>query len=183
MPKPKKGGPYPTQAKKLRRDEVFKLHFDYGYSARKIADMTNTNRNTINSDIAFWYSQLQKDDHRVSSDDLINKILYRFEAKRVRLMEKLDKATVLSESLLLEKMIYEIDNKIIQIVMKIRIANQLGYDRTMNMFNDWLKENGYKERYILWGHTLRVSADTSNKIQKIIQLDKYQKEIKLNSSS
>jgi hypothetical protein len=27
--KKKKGGPYPAQAKKLRRDEVFKLHFDY----------------------------------------------------------------------------------------------------------------------------------------------------------
>ena len=33
----KKGGPYPIHAKKTRRDEVFKLHFDYGYSARKIA--------------------------------------------------------------------------------------------------------------------------------------------------
>ena len=38
-PKPKKkknGGPYPAQTKKKRRDEVFKLHFDYGYSARKL---------------------------------------------------------------------------------------------------------------------------------------------------
>ena len=52
MPKSEKnGGPYPIQAKKTRRDEVFRLHFDYGYSARKIADMLKINRNTINSDI------------------------------------------------------------------------------------------------------------------------------------
>ena len=32
MPKSEKnGGPYPIQAKKARRDEVFKLHFEYGY--------------------------------------------------------------------------------------------------------------------------------------------------------
>lgn len=61
MPKSeKKWRPYPVQAKKTRRDEVFRLHFDYGYYARKIADMLKINRNTINSDIIYWYSQLQK---------------------------------------------------------------------------------------------------------------------------
>ncbi len=113
MPKPKKGGPYPTHAKKSRRDEVFKLHFDYGYSARKIADIMKVNRNTINSDVLYFYSQFQKDGDKVSAMDLINKVLYRLESKRVRLMEKLDKTTVLSESLALERMIYEIDYKII----------------------------------------------------------------------
>ena len=183
MPKSKKGGPYPTQAKKIRRDEVFKLHFDYGYSARKTADMTKTNRNTINSDISYWYSQFQKEDHKVSVEDWINKIVYRLETKRVRLMEKLDKTTVLSDSLLLERMILEIDNKIIQIVMKIQTTNQSVYDRTTNMFNSWLEEHGYKERYVLWGQTLRVIPDTSKKIKQIIQSDKYQKPVKPKSHS
>lgn len=58
---PKKGGPYSQQSKKTRRGEVFKLHFDYGYSARKIAELMKINRNTINSDIGFLYSQLQKE--------------------------------------------------------------------------------------------------------------------------
>ena len=97
-------------------------------------------------------------------------------------MEKLDKTTVLSDSLLLEKMIYEIDNKISQIAMKIQTTNQLVYDRTMNLFNDWLEEHGYKEKYILWGHTLRVTPDTSEKIREIIQSDKYQKWVNPNSS-
>jgi len=70
MPKSEKsGGPYPVHAKKLRRDEVFRLLFDYGYSARKIAEMIKINRNTINSDITYWYSQLQRDDERVSVED------------------------------------------------------------------------------------------------------------------
>ena len=97
--KKKMGGPYPAQVRKSRRDEVFKLHFDYGYSARKIAEMMKTNRHTINSDISFWYLQLQKDDEKIDVGDLINKTLYRLETRRVRLMKKLDKTTVLSEYL------------------------------------------------------------------------------------
>ena len=179
MPKSEKnGGPYPIQAKKTRQDEVFRLHFDYGYSARKIADMLKVNRNTINSDITYWYSQLQKDDDKISIDDLINKMLYRLEIKRTRLMEKLDKATSLDDSLALEKMLYEIDIKIIQIVMKMHNTNQSMYDRTANTFNNWLEENGYKERYVLWGQTLRVSSSTQENIKRLIQSDKYHKPVK-----
>ena len=43
---------------------------------------------------------------------------------------------------------------------------------------DWLEKNGYKERYFLWGHTLRVSSDSSKKIQQIIKSDKYHKKPK-----
>ena len=173
--KKKMGGPYPAQVRRTRRDEVFKLHFDYGYSARKIAEMMKTNRHTINSDISFWYSQLQKDDEKIDLGDLINKTLYRLETRRVRLMEKLDKTTILSEYLALEKMLHEIDNKIIQITMKIQTSQQSIYDKTMNMFNEWLGKNGYKERYLLWGQTLKVSMNTSDKIKKEIYSDKYQK--------
>jgi len=176
MPKSEKnGGPYPIQAKKTRRDEVFRLHFDYGYSARKIADMLKINRNTINSDITHWYSQLQKEDSAVSVEDWINKMIYRLETKRTRLMERLDKATSLDDFLVLEKMLYEVDSKIVQIVMKIQNSNQSIYDRTTNMFNNWLEEHGYKERYVLWGQTLRVTSETSKKIKQVIQSDKYRK--------
>jgi len=125
MPKSEKnGGSYPIQAKKTRRDEVFRLHFDYGYSARKIADMLKINRNTINSDITYWYSQLQKEDNKISVEDLLNKTFYRLETKRTRLMEKLDKATSLNDFTMLEKMLYEIDIKIVQIAMKMQVSDK-----------------------------------------------------------
>jgi len=62
--------------------------------------------------------------------------------------------------------------------MKIQSSNQSVYDRTMNMFNDWLEENGYKERYVLWGQTLRVTPDTLDKVKQVIHSDKYQKPVK-----
>ena len=180
MPKPKKknGGPYPAQTKKKRRDEVFKLHFDYGYSARRIADMLKINRNTINSDITHWYSHLQREENTVTIGDLINKMLYRLETKLVRLMEKLDKAVSLHDFVLLEKMLYEVDTKIVQTIMKMQTAEQTTYDRTISMLNDWLEEHGYKERYVLWGQTLKVTSDTSDKITKMILSDKHQKPLR-----
>ena len=37
MPKYHKRGPYSKQQLEKRRDKVYRLHFEYGYSARKIA--------------------------------------------------------------------------------------------------------------------------------------------------
>ena len=39
MPKPHQRGPYSKQELEQRRNEVYRLHFEYGYSARKITDM------------------------------------------------------------------------------------------------------------------------------------------------
>ena len=44
----KKGGPYTKKEQDERRQEVFKLHFEKGYSASKIFEMLKVNRNTIN---------------------------------------------------------------------------------------------------------------------------------------
>ena len=38
MPKTRRRGPYSKQEKESRRNEVYRLHFDYGYSARKISE-------------------------------------------------------------------------------------------------------------------------------------------------
>ena len=45
--KNKKGGPYSKIERKKRQHEVAKLHFEYGYSARKISEMMKINRATI----------------------------------------------------------------------------------------------------------------------------------------
>ena len=61
MPKPKKGGgQYSKQDKSSRRNKVYRYHFEYGYSARKISELVKINRNTINGDIKYWYSRISK---------------------------------------------------------------------------------------------------------------------------
>lgn len=172
---PKKGGPYPIHIKKKRRDEVFRLHFDYGYSARKISKMMNVSRNTINSDVLFCYAKLSQDTSNIYTDDWLNKILYRLDSQRTRFMERLDKTSDIGEILPLEKMILGIDSKLVQTILKIRESKLNMYDNVNKLFNQWLEENGHKERYVLWGTAIRVSKNTSAMIKHIIKLDKYQK--------
>ncbi len=172
IPNSKKGGPYPIHVKKERRDEVFKLHFDYGYSARKIADMMKISRNTINSDISYCYSQLEKEDSRLSTGGYLNKLLYRLELQRTRCMENMEKIKDSDDTSAFEKMIFDIDCKLIQILMKLQTSNQSNYDTVMNILNYYLEKNGYKERYFLWGDAIRVSSRTRKKIQELLKLDK-----------
>ena len=54
MPKSHQRGPYTKQELENRRNEVYRLHFEYRYSVRKIAELMKINRNTINGDIKHW---------------------------------------------------------------------------------------------------------------------------------
>jgi len=92
-------------------------------------------------------------------------------------MERLDKATSLGDSLILEKMLYEVDIKVFQILMKIQTTEKANYEITLNMFNNWLEEHGYKERYALWSQTLQVTSGTLENIKRLIQSDKHQKSV------
>ena len=78
IPKRKRSGPYSKNEKQKRRSEVYRLHFDYGYSARKIEELMKVNRNTVNGDISFWYSRLVKQSHTLDQEDKIISITIRF---------------------------------------------------------------------------------------------------------
>ena len=56
----KRGGPYNKQDRIKRKNEVYRLHFEFGYAAVQIADMMKINRNTINGDISSWYDKITK---------------------------------------------------------------------------------------------------------------------------
>jgi len=115
----KKGGPYTKKQQEKRRNEVYSLHFEFGYPAQKIAGILKVNRNTVNSDINFCYSQLALDWENRDGKKLIVKQLERFELQRSRLYEELEKCNVLSEKITVEKLILDIDQKISQIVTKL----------------------------------------------------------------
>jgi len=115
----KKGGPYTKKQQEKRRNEVYCLHFERGYPARKIAEILKVNRNTINSDINFWYSQLATDWEDNDVKKWIVKQLERFELQRSRLYDELENCNILSDRLLVEKIILDVDQKISQIVTKL----------------------------------------------------------------
>jgi len=113
-----KGGPYSPKDRDARIDEVWRLHFEYGYSAIKISELMGVNRNTINSDIKQLYLTLEENWKKTSAVSLLqNHIESAFSQKR-RLREELDNTEKISEKLAIEKMILKVDSKINQIQLR-----------------------------------------------------------------
>jgi hypothetical protein len=55
------GGPYTKKEQEQRRSKVYNLHFEKGQSAVRISETIKVNRNTVNEDIKYWYSQIASD--------------------------------------------------------------------------------------------------------------------------
>jgi IS30 family transposase len=121
----KKGGPYTKKDQEKRKDEVFKLHFEYGYSAVQIAKLLNVNRNTINEDIKYWYSELYNEDKSNFSREWLDKQFMRLELQRARLRKELDEDISLKERLQVEKCITNIDLSISSLIVKIETARKI----------------------------------------------------------
>lgn len=118
----KKGGPYTKKEQDDRRQEVFKLHFEKGYSAIKISEMLNVNRNTINEDIRYWYSELASElNHDVTTWAIEQ--YHNFESQKNRLVEHLEKEESIQYKIALEKLIFQINDKLSQFVSKIISSN------------------------------------------------------------
>jgi len=145
--KSKKGGPYTKQEQENRKDEVFKLHFEYGYSATQISEMLKINRNTINSDVSSLYSRLHDEMGKETYGKWMNKQLTRFESQRVRLRKELDNDITLKERLQVEKMILDLDSKISSFIIKIEATKELGWGNTVMFFNDCQKKQNGKFKY------------------------------------
>ncbi len=120
----KKGGPYTKQEQEKRREEVFKLHFEYGYSAVQIAKLLNINRNTINEDIKYWYSELHNDNQSSYTKDWLYKQFTRLELQRVRLRKELEEDISLKDRLQVEKFITNIELSISSLIVKIETSRK-----------------------------------------------------------
>ena len=117
----KNGGPYTKDDQESRRNEVSRLHFEHGYSARKIAHIMKVNRNTINSDVRYLYNII-REETKEKRDDLFLEQIGRLEAQRNRIVEELLNGT--SEKIKLEKLVLDIDGKINDILMKTNLVEK-----------------------------------------------------------
>jgi len=166
--KSKKGGPYTKQQQEKRRDEVFKLHFEYGYSATQISEMLKINRNTINSDVTFLYSKLRGEMNEESNDNWLDKQLTRLESQRVRLRKELDNDITLQERLQVEKVILDLDSKISSLIIKIATTNQKKWDEYIKFINDWMKEHNHEDRYMSFGSLYTIPKKSREKIFQLL---------------
>jgi len=168
----KKGGPYAKQQREKRRNEVFRLHFELGHSARKISEMLNVNRNTINSDLNFAYSQLSSEWTHGNFYSLFMKQLYRLEIQRRRLLEELKKQNESKEKLAIEKMVLEIDTRIFNFYEKFSVSSETMLEWVIHTANSLVKNDPLKQSGFVNMRNVRKTLDkTRDKINKLIEED------------
>lgn len=171
MPKLHKRGPYSKQELEKRRNEVYRLHFEYGYSARKISELMNINRNTINGDIKHWYSKIAKSND-IQPESAIFTVLERLDIQRTRIREYLDKTLDVSEKITIERMILEIDYKIVQINHKLAESSNRITNYAIAVLNEHMKSTNQNNRFLGVKQKLSVSKSALVQINKIISEDK-----------
>ena len=125
----RKGGPFTKQERFLRRQEIYNLHFEFGYSALKISQMTKVNRHTVENDIKYWYSKLADDWKENDIDGWAQKQISRLESQRTQLLEELKNQNDLKAKLAIRKMIIGIDEKIVKLVLSIAKTQMQFIDR------------------------------------------------------
>lgn len=168
----KNGGPYNKKDRDVRRNEVFKLHFEYGYPALTIAEIMKVNRNTINNDINYLYSHLSKewDNHDIQSWWM--RQMRRLEMQRTRLREELDKKTDFEKRIVLEKIILDIDNKLLQSSIKtIKTTDEI-VDTAAAVLNKYAKEHKLDATYVRSRDINKLETRNLEKIVHIIKRDR-----------
>jgi len=167
----KKSGPYSKKHKEVRRNEVYRLHFDYGYSARRIADMMKINRNTVNGDIDYWNSKIVGSNIIFSPEDAIIITIHRLEIQRTRLREQLDKTDSSQEKNAINRLIFDINCKIMQTNHTLAESTIRIMDSATRRLNEWLKDDRSKTRFLTLFDRIRVSDKAHEEITRIISED------------
>lgn len=168
----KAGGPYTKDEKIKRQNEVHRLHFDYGYSARKIAELMKMSRSTVNSDLDYWYSKILQNDDVLYPEAAAKITLERLDIQRSRLREQLDKASSLQEKITIERMMYEIDSKILNTYNRMADSMKRVVELSTQRVNEWLEKNNSNYRYTSFFDKISVSSDAQKKINSIIEKDR-----------
>ncbi len=115
----KKGGPYTKAQQEKRRKQVYEMHFEKGCSAVNIAAKLGINRNTVNDDIKYWYSEIALQLGQDNLGGVFLRQIERMEIQRKRLLDELEKQTDFDARLRLEKLLFEIEHKVATLVSKI----------------------------------------------------------------
>ena len=165
----KKGGPYTKKQQEKRRNEVYRLHFEFGYPALKISELMKINRNTINVDIQFWYSKVVKNWNDSSPKFFVVRNVERLELQRTRLTEELARTKSLKEKLGIERMILDVESKISQTQLKLCSSKERIHELATEWLNNWMKKNNHEKRYVSFGGVISVPSKSYEKICSLMK--------------
>jgi hypothetical protein len=165
-----KKAPYTKIQRKERRDEVYRLHFDIGMPATRIAELMKVDRNTINNDLKILYNKAVRDyNPDMTLDDIIEKQLLRLETQRDRLCLYLCDAKDTNSKLAIERLITDIDFKVIGVIEKMDQNIVQHWNAVMEQVNKIAEKEKLKTRFISLFELYRISIDTRQDLDKLRQ--------------
>ena len=123
----KQGGPYTKNEQDERRNKVYSMYFEKGFSAIKIANELKVNRNTINQDVKFLRSGLTQKDQIKPAIWLLEQKEH-LEQQKDRLLELLEITKDFEQRLRVEKIILDIEGKITNLVIKITGFDYISFE-------------------------------------------------------
>jgi transposase len=167
----KKGGPYTKSDREKRRNEVYRLHFEHGISAVKIAEMMKIHRHTISKDIEFWNNRLQGEWEKIDVVSWTMKIIHRFDLQRTSLYKELEATTNLNDKLAVRKLIFDIDYRMSQTIPKLATTKEVYFKTIRDAVNKIMEEHKIPKRVIGMYELQGVSEEVDNKIRKMIDDD------------
>ena len=164
-----KFAPYTKAQRKKRRVEVYKLHFEHGLPATKISELMMVDRNTINSDLKFLYRQALSDYNLndMSLEDILEKQLVRLETQRDRLGIYLSDSKDVTSKVTIERLIADIDFKVLSAVEKINHNTVQFYDQIIKAVNTIAENKKLDVRFTSLFELREISIDSRVDLNKL----------------
>jgi hypothetical protein len=163
-----KHSPFTKIQRKERRDEVYKLHFEHGMPATRIAVLMKVDRNTINNDLKILYNKAVRDyNSDMSFDDVIEKQLLRLETQRDRLGLYLCDVKDINSKITIERLLADIDFKVIGVIDRINQNIVQHYDAVIEHVNKIAENEKLKTRYTSLFELYRISVDSREDLDKL----------------
>lgn len=163
-----KFAPFTKSQRRKRRMEVYKLHFENGMPAIRIAELMKVDRNTINNDLKILYHQALNDyDQDMSLDDIVQKQLLRLETQRDRLGIYLSDAKDISDKIAIERLIADIDFKLIGVIEKVNQNVFRFWEEIIKQINKVAENEKLDIRYTSLFELRRISIDSRKSLNKL----------------
>lgn len=164
-----KFAPFTRSQRRKRRMEVYKLHFEHGIPATRIAEMMKVDRNTINNDLKILYREALNDytPADLSLDQMVQKQLLRLETQRDRLCLYLTDAKDINHKIAAERLIADIDFKLIGAIEKVDHNARRFWDEIIKQVNKIAEDENLSARYTSLFELKKISIDTGQSLKKL----------------
>jgi hypothetical protein len=164
-----KFAPFTMSQRRKRRMEVYKLHFEHGVPATRIAELMKVDRNTINNDLKILYRRALNDYNLddMNLDDIVQKQLLKLETQRDRLCLYLSDAKDINSKIAIERRISDIDFKLIGAIEKVRHNSGRFWDEIIKKVNEIAEHNKLDIRYTSIFELGEISKDSRKSLNKL----------------